>query len=451
MFSYICYPFRLTANSSTIALSRALPIVFARRSLTSAFFAAPRRAFLSTARSQITMTALPDITTAAAAAAAEETRVLKVDPASISFSTEGQPLTSDPDTLANLNEAVHILTTTSRPVAFPTETVYGLGASALRDDAALSIYTAKNRPADNPLIVHVSSLDQLQRVLKTSLPDVYKPLVDKFWPGPLTVVLPVPLDSEGHPVVSHVCTHGQDTVAVRIPAHPVARALIALSDTPLAAPSANASTRPSPTTAAHVYSDLNGRIPLVLDGGPCLVGVESTVVDGTVTPPRLLRPGGVSLEQIKHNGGPFWQSVVVGKATAGANETVRTPGMKYKHYSPRAPVVLFNGCGTGVAAVQSYMANSSTPSAPVALLTTRFFDAPGIEETLGASCTVLVRHLGSAGTDISRNLFSALREMDEDQHAGLILVEGIDESDEGLAVMNRLTKAASTVITGPSS
>lgn len=395
------------------------------------------------------MTAIPGITTAAAADE-ETTKVLKVDPASISFSSSGQPLISDPDTLANLNEAVHILTTTSRPVAFPTETVYGLGASALRDDAALSIYKAKNRPADNPLIVHVSGLDQLQRVLKTPLPEVYKPLVDKFWPGPLTVVLPVPLDAEGHPVVSHVCTHGQDTVAVRLPAHPVARALIALSDTPLAAPSANASTRPSPTTAAHVYSDLKGRIPMVLDGGPCAVGVESTVVDGTVTPPRLLRPGGVSLEQIKQHGGPFWQSVVVGKATAGANETVRTPGMKYKHYSPRAPVVLFNGCGTGVAAVQSYMAKSSTPSsAPVALLTTRLFDAAAIKQTLGSECTVLVRHLGSAGTDISRNLFSALREMDEEQHAGLILVEGIDESDEGLAVMNRLTKAASTVINGP--
>lgn len=373
-----------------------------------------------------------------------ETRILPVDKTSILFKDGAElPQVSDPTTQANLNAAVKILTETTMPVGFPTETVYGLGASALNDEASSAIYRAKNRPADNPLIVHISSLSQLKRVLNTDLPEVYKPLVSKFWPGPLTIVLPAPVDKEGSPIVSSVCTHGQATVAVRLPNHPVARALIALSDTPLAAPSANASTRPSPTTAQHVFTDLQGRIPLILDGGPCDVGVESTVVDGTVSPPRLLRPGGISLEQIKQFGGPLWKDVVVGKATASENEVVRTPGMKYKHYSPRAPVVLFNGCGDGVDAISKYFSATTEKPKTVALLPTRLFDVAAINSQI----PVIVRPLGSSGQDISRNLFSALREMDEEKHADIILVEGIDESEEGLAVMNRLTKAASTVIT----
>lgn len=389
------------------------------------------------------------------------TRVLPVDPASISFrSGNSLPTVSDPTTLANLQEAVNVLTTTTKPVGFPTETVYGLGASALSDEASLAIYKAKNRPADNPLIVHVASIDQLQQVLHCPLPEIYRPLVDVFWPGPLTIVLPAPTTTDPTsgkvvPVVSSICTHGQETVAVRLPAHPIARALIAMSNIPLAAPSANASTRPSPTTASHVFTDLHGRIPLILDGGPCNVGVESTVVDGTVTPPRLLRPGGISLEQIKLHGGPLWSNVVVGKATADANEVVRTPGMKYKHYSPRAPVVLFNNCGTGVEAISKYLKSHDeikTPSAVIAVLTTRLFDQEAIKSVISDSLStpheVIIKSLGSAGSDISRNLFSALREMDEDHHATLIFVEGIEESDEGLAVMNRLTKAASTVIDG---
>ncbi|KAF5132049.1 hypothetical protein DV495_001648 [Geotrichum candidum] len=393
------------------------------------------------------------------------TEILKVDASSIHFEQPGAASSrltiSDPATEASLKRAVKILQTTSQTVAFPTETVYGLGASALDDDASRAIYTAKRRPADNPLIVHVSGLDQLQRVLHTELPAIYAPLVAHFWPGPLTVVLPAPHDPvTGASIVSPVCTHGQETVAVRMPAHPVARALIALSDLPLAAPSANASTRPSPTTAQHVYADLHGRLPLVIDGGACEVGVESTVVDGTVSPPRLLRPGGISLEQIRAVGGPAWANVVVGKATAGKDEIVRTPGMKYKHYSPKAPVVLFNGCGNGVSAVTKYLKshspsstgdnnnNDNTKKPKIALLPTREFDTTAIEAVINDDgFSALTKPLGKSGAEISHNLFSALREMDEDQGCDMILVEGIDEANEGLAVMNRLTKAASTVIT----
>lgn len=381
-----------------------------------------------------------------------ETKVLKVDPSSISFPDPetGLPHISDPVTAANIQTAVNLLKLESEPIAFPTETVYGLGGSALSDRASRAIYTAKNRPADNPLIVHVSSLAQLERRLGLKVPEAYTPLLDHFWPGPLTIVLPV--DKEKSPV-SSVCTHGQNTVAVRMPAHPVARALIALSDIPLAAPSANASTRPSPTRAQHVLTDLNGRIPLILDGGACDVGLESTVVDATVFPPCLLRPGGVSLEQIKEAGGSGWENVVVGKLSAAANEQVRTPGMKYKHYSPRAPVVLFNGCGSnnnGAEYVEKYFKLNSTTKVSgmkIALLTTRFFDQEEINKVLPEGSAFVSQKLGSKGSDISRNLFNALREMDEHEKVDLILVEGIDESNEGLAVMNRLTKASSQIIT----
>ncbi|KAF5103880.1 hypothetical protein D0Z03_000009 [Geotrichum reessii] len=387
------------------------------------------------------------------------TEILKVDASSIHFEQPGAASSrltiSDPATEENLRRAAKILQETTQTVAFPTETVYGLGASALDDATSRAIYTVKNRPADNPLIVHVSGLDQLRRVLHTELPRVYEPLIEKFWPGPLTVVLPAPVDATtGREIVSPVCTHGQATVAVRMPAHPVARALIALSDLPLAAPSANASTRPSPTTAQHVYADLHGRLPLILDGGACDVGVESTVVDGTVSPPRLLRPGGISLEQICAAGGPAWANVVVGKADAGKDEIVRTPGMKYKHYSPRAPVVLFNNCGDGISAVAKYLQSYSSSATSgsnyklkIALLPTRQFDITKLEtEIETAGFVVITKSLGKTGAEISHNLFSALREMDEDKGCDLILVEGIDEKNEGLAVMNRLTKAASTVI-----
>lgn len=366
------------------------------------------------------------------------TLVLPADPKCISF-IENTPVFSDKVTEANLRLAASEVAKAGSVVAFPTETVYGLGGSALEDQSVKAIYTAKNRPADNPLIVHVSSIEQISRLILTKLhriPPIYDNLIEKFWPGPLTILLPI---EEGSPVLSLV-TAGQTTVGVRMPNHNIARALIALSDTPLAAPSANASTRPSPTLASHVEADLKGKIPIILDGGACTVGVESTVVDGLCSPPMLLRPGGVSPEDVKKVGSAEWQDLVLAKKTAGKLEPVRTPGMKYRHYSPTAKVVLFNNCGDGKDAVKRYI---SDKLGKVALLRTKHFLSA---EEMGLS-GVIERSMGHSASDIARNLFRDLRDVDE-RGVDVILVEGIDEIEDGLAVMNRLSKAASETIDG---
>lgn len=372
------------------------------------------------------------------------TKILRANKDSIVFNKNDiVPKITDPETEESLRIAADELTNTTNVIGFPTETVYGLGGSALNDESVKSIYKAKNRPADNPLIVHVSSVDQLKRKILPEgykMPDVYEDLIKEYWPGPLTILLPI---HEGSPI-SPLVTANQSTFAVRMPLHPIARALIALSDLPLAAPSANASTRPSPTLATHVYNDLQGRIPYIVDGGPCDVGVESTVVDGLVNPPMLLRPGGVSVEDVKRVGGAAWENVVVAKKTADKTEAVRTPGMKYRHYSPNAKVVLFVNCGDGVAAVNRYLADNKVPSSTsIALLRSKYFSSANAI----ADQIEIEEDLGVTGTEISRNLFRLLRKVDE-AGVDLILVEGIDETDEGLAVMNRLSKAALETING---
>lgn len=374
-----------------------------------------------------------------------DTKVLKVDVSSIKFGAlDKQPIISDEETQRNIELAAKELTETKNVVGFPTETVYGLGGSALSDESVKGIYAAKNRPSDNPLIVHISSIDQLKRRLLPKdyeIPHIYDNLIEKFWPGPLTILLPV---HEGSPISKYV-TANQDTFAVRMPAHPVARSLIAISDTPLAAPLANASTRPSPTLASHVYHDLKGRIPYILDGGACDVGVESTVVDGLLDPPMLLRPGGVSLEEIKKYGGEQWQNVILAKKTAGKLEAVKTPGMKYKHYSPTAEVVLFTGCGDGKKAIADYISENHLENKKLAVLLAKNF-AHNIHPSI-----TIERSLGSTGQDISRNLFRMLRDVDEDPSGvDVIFVEGTDEANEGLAIMNRLSKAAAVHITASS-
>ncbi|KAK6201645.1 DHBP synthase RibB-like alpha/beta domain-containing protein [Scheffersomyces amazonensis] len=374
-----------------------------------------------------------------------DTKILSVKKDSIIFGkNELVPSITDKETEENLNIAANELINTNNVVAFPTETVYGLGGSALRDESVRAIYSAKNRPSDNPLIVHVSSIDQLKRKLLPkdyNLPSSYEKLLEKFWPGPLTILLPI---FPGSPI-SNLVTANQDTFAVRLPNHPVARALIAISDTPLAAPSANASTRPSPTLASHVYHDLQKRIPYILDGGACEVGVESTVIDGLSNPPMILRPGGVSVEDIKQIGGDAWKDVVLAKKTAGKLEPVRTPGMKYRHYSPTAKVIVFTNCQDGIAAVQKYLKDHeiNTSEIKVALLRSLNFAS---SQTIDSHIQ-LERDLGSSKSEVSHNLFKLLREVDE-LGVDLILVEGIDETNEGLAVMNRLTKAAFEVVDG---
>lgn len=374
------------------------------------------------------------------------TQIMAVDPSNIKFAKDAiEPEISDKKTLDTLLKAVNTLKNTHSPVAFPTETVYGLGASALDTDSVKGIYQAKNRPADNPLIVHVASLDQLKRILLPpgeSIPEIYVPLVEKFWPGPLTILLPVTSSTP----VSEACTVGQDTFAVRIPDNVIARSLIALSDLPLAAPSANASTKPSTTTAQHVYHDLHGKIPLIIDGGSCSVGVESTVVNGLSDPPMILRPGGLSVEQIKHVGGRSWQNVVVSKGQVKEGEAVRTPGMKYKHYSPDASVVLFIDCGDGVEEVENYLQSLESVPEGVSVFRTRKFQK-SLADHLKQKYNIDVEdvELGTSGKDISRNLFLNLRQADE-KNRKLILVEGVEETDEGLAIMNRLQKASSTIV-----
>ena len=253
--------------------------------------------------------------------------------------------------LETLHEAAYHLKTSSIPVGFPTETVYGLGADATRSDAVKGIYKAKGRPSDNPLIIHVCDLTMLRSLLISPqqtkgpavdmIPEIYKSLIKKFWPGPLTILLPNPSPSKLAPEV----TAGLPSFGTRMPESPLALSLIRLAGVPLAAPSANASTKPSPTTAEHVLHDLDGRIELILDGGACKVGVESTVVDGLCDPPVVLRPGGVSIDRIRQC--PGWEKVVKGYKDASeiGSSAPRAPGMKYKHYSPKAKVVLYEALG----------------------------------------------------------------------------------------------------------
>ena len=220
-------------------------------------------------------------------------------------------------------------------LGIPTETVYGLGADGLNEDAVRRIFEAKGRPQDNPLILHVPDAGWLERCC-ADIPDTAYALAERFWPGPLTMILPrrdcVPLRTTG----------GLDTVGVRCPDHPVTRAIIAAADTPVAAPSGNTSGRPSPTCARHMMEDMMGKIDGIVDGGPCAVGVESTIIDLTVQPPRLLRPGGLPLEALEAVLG----EVAVDKAVRqklSDGEKAKAPGMKYRHYAPRAAVTVVTG------------------------------------------------------------------------------------------------------------
>lgn len=396
-----------------------------------------------------------------------ETKILKVDPNSIIFTANAHidgslPTFTDPQSEAAIREASEILKSSDNTVAFPTETVYGLGGSSLNDNSVLSIYRAKNRPSDNPLITHVSSIDQLNRTIYgvknlkdgstlNNIPEVYHALIKKLWPGPLTILLPVPSQEVG--TLSKLTTAGQATFAVRVPSNPIARALIAISDTPIAAPSANASTRPSPTLASHVYHDLKGKIPLILDGGPCSVGLESTVVDGLCSPPMLLRPGGFTYEQIIALGGKSWSNCKVERRkTLEDGEKVRTPGMKYKHYSPSAKVMLLLPSGSSskqekIAKLKNLIKEQCQENKDnykkIAILTSSQLAGLSVEDLEPESGPLLtIESLGIRGEEIQANLFAALRKADEIDLADLIVIEGIGEQDEGLAIMNRLLKAA---------
>jgi L-threonylcarbamoyladenylate synthase len=304
-------------------------------------------------------------------------------------------------------------------VAFPTETVYGLGADGLNLMALGRIYVAKGRPADNPLIFHLSGPDQLPLVAAV-VPEIAHTLMQAFWPGPLTLVLPKTSR------VPDLATGGLTTVAVRMPSHPVALALISASETPLAAPSANRSGRPSPTTAQHVLEDLSGFLPMILDGGPTSIGVESTVLDVTCTPPVLLRPGGVTREALEATIGPL-------QKTTERSLQRRSPGTRYRHYSPKTRVLVVEDASQKT--FQRTVASALGRYQRVGCLLHRL-------ELTDIPSRLIVRQVGGDVTDYARTLFSALRHLDG-LRLDVIIVEGVAEEGLGVAVMDRLRRAAS--------
>lgn len=313
-------------------------------------------------------------------------------------------------------------------VGFPTETVYGLGANALDGDACRRIFAAKGRPQDNPLIVHVSSLNEVE-YLTSALPAQAKRCMAAFWPGPLTLVLP---RSEQVP---DVVTAGLNTVAIRMPDHPVALALIQAAGVPVAAPSANLSGRPSPTRGEHVLEDLEGRIEAVLDAGPCRVGIESTVLDLTEASPVILRPGGITREELEEVLG----QVVYDPALRNSELTPRSPGVKYLHYAPKGKVILVEGSAEKVRArIKLELQQGRARGLKVAVLCSEESEAayrpenPDYLAVLGSR-----QHPGRAAA----SLYHALRECDQHE-IGLILAETFEQTGLGTAVMNRLDKAA---------
>lgn len=300
-------------------------------------------------------------------------------------------------------------------VGMPTETVYGLAANALDEKAVADIFTAKGRPQDNPLIVHISSIDMLPALVR-EIPDVAKQLAAKFWGGPLTMIFPKA------DIIPDVTCGGLDTVAVRMPASEAARAIIEACGFPLAAPSANLSGSPSPTTAQHVFRDMDGRIPLIIDGGACSCGVESTVIcfrDGKI---HILRPGGVTAEMLSEFG-----DVAIDKAVSAKpaeNERVLSPGMKYKHYSPKADVTIVDEHGDDFI---SYC-NSHISGKTVAM-------------GIGVTEKDMFIDYGATAELQAQNLFALLRKADDDG-ADTVFVEMPSQDGVGLAVYNRLLRAA---------
>ena len=385
------------------------------------------------------------------------TQVLKCDPSSIRFhSLSDQPEISSPKTMEALKIASHRLVDLTQTVVFPTETVYGLGALSLNSEAASKIFSTKGRPPDNPLIVHVSSFTMLRSLLPQDyvIPQIYLTLMEHFWPGALTLLFPRNPD-----VVPAIITANQSTVAIRMPSHPVARALIAIANAPLAAPSANTSGKPSPTRASHVLRDLDGKVGLILDGGPCRVGLESTVVDGLHADGniRVLRPGGITVEDIERvllqdtKNSEQIPKVLVHKrdyADKAIESAPSTPGMKYRHYSPSVPVILL--------ITRSDLHDNH--------IRVRFLEyAKSLRKdtklkigVLAPTDSVLWNHLlpienlewhryplGPVTNPslIAHRLFDGLLTL-EQQGVHLMFIEEINEEREGLAIMNRVRKAA---------
>ena len=309
-------------------------------------------------------------------------------------------------------------------VGIPTETVYGLAADALNGAAVAKIFRAKGRPMDNPLIVHVAAFDDIERFrLVSEIPETAKKLAKAFWPGPLTMIM------KRTDAVPPEVSAGLDTVAIRLPSHPVAQAVIRAADTPLAAPSANLSGSPSPTTARHVLNDMDGKIDAVLDGGASAVGVESTVITLAAETPRVLRPGGITVEMLREVlGAVDVDDAVLHQLAEGA--AAASPGMKYKHYAPKANVILLRGSDDAyISYVNAHAADDVCAlccDEDLLLLTTK---------------TVSLGRRGDYLTH-ARHLFDCLRRMDENKTVRTVYSRLPSTEGVGLAVYNRLIRAA---------
>lgn len=317
-------------------------------------------------------------------------------------------------------------------VIFPTETVYGLGADALNSQAVRKIFYVKNRPLDNPLIVHISNLDQLEILSNNLTKNMYR-LVEKFWPGPLTVII-----RKSEKVLDEVSA-GLETIAVRMPAHPVALKLIEFSGTPIAAPSANPAGRPSPTSGEHVKRDMMGKVDVIIDSGETLFGVESTIIDITRDPPILLRPGALPVEEVEKT---INKKIIIPESARGLIEAsiAIAPGMKYRHYAPSKPLQVlesqdYSDLEKYSLEVLKHVKRLMDEGFKVVLLSTM--------ETVKYYHGVRTLNLGSRKNlfEIARNLFKVLREIDE-LDINIAVSEGFEEKGLGLTIMNRLRKAS---------
>lgn len=327
-----------------------------------------------------------------------------------------------------INQAAEVLKS-GGTVVFPTETVYGLGANALDENAVKKIFAAKGRPSDNPLIIHIWDIGQASGLV-SEIPGALHTLAEAFWPGPLTLVM------KKSPKVPELVTAGLDTVGIRMPDHTIALALLKETGVPVAAPSANISGSPSPTRAEHVIKDMNGKVDIIIDGGDCIVGLESTVLDITGDTPVILRPGGITAEQIQEVLGKIAvDKHVYGKFDAQGVRP-KSPGVKYRHYSPKAEVILVEGPVDQIAGE--------------ILRQARDFEAGGKKVGILATdqtkdwypCGIVI----SAGDrnnpqTIAANIFKLLRQFDE-TGVDVILAEGIDKKGIGMAIMNRMIRAA---------
>lgn len=313
-------------------------------------------------------------------------------------------------------------------VAFPTETVYGLGANALEEQASAKIYAAKGRPSDNPLIAHIASMEDLPK-LAAEIPEAGRKLAEKYWPGPLTLIFPK------KDVVPYGTTGGLDTVAVRMPSDPIASCLIRLAGIPVAAPSANTSGRPSPTRAEHVIEDMNGKIEMIIDGGEVGIGVESTIVDVSGEVPTMLRPGAITMEMLQETIGTVAiDPAILGPMSEGMKP--KAPGMKYRHYAPNAEMTLVEGEMDKVVEFINREAKAALAAGKrVGIICTeesREHYPEGILEVIGSR---------EHEETVAHNLFAVLRDFD-DRNVDCIFSESFSKDRLGQAIMNRLCKAA---------